>query len=198
MVNELKFVELKSAQAMSYAEAIAALRIKVFAEWPYLYEGDLDYELKYLDIYFKSEHSFVVLAMDGDKVVGASTAIWLPDAEEAFQKPFVELGIDPKTVCYFGESVLLGEYRGRGAGKKFMQAREMFARSLPNVKIVAFCAVVRDENHPRKPKDYRPLGEFWQTMGFTQRAGMIARFPWKDLGDLNETEKELQFWLKDL
>lgn len=30
---------------------LAALRVKVFREWPYLYEGSLDYERNYLRRY---------------------------------------------------------------------------------------------------------------------------------------------------
>ena len=30
---------------------VAALRIAVFRDWPYLYDGDADYEARYLDTY---------------------------------------------------------------------------------------------------------------------------------------------------
>lgn len=195
----MNFLELQGSEALQYAEKIAALRIKVFAEWPYLYDGDLNYELNYLKNYFSSENSFIVLAMDGDEVIGASTAVWLPDAEEAFREPFVTAQIPFESVCYYGESVLLSTYRGRGIGKRFMQARERFARSLPGVKLAAFCAVVRPSTHPKRPADYSPLDEFWRATGFDKRDGMVAYFSWADLdSDGVETKKPLQFWLKEL
>jgi len=39
---------------------IAALRIAVFREWPYLYDGDVDYEASYLSTYMRSPDSVVV------------------------------------------------------------------------------------------------------------------------------------------
>lgn len=197
-MNDLKFVGLKSSAAKPYAEQIAQLRIQVFAEWPYLYEGDLNYELNYLRAYFDAQNSFVALAMDGDKAVGASTAIWLPEADPAFQEPFIQQKIDPKRVCYYGESVLMSSYRGRGIGSQFMRLREEFARSLPGVDTVAFCAVVRPDDHPLKPADYRPLHDFWRKAGFIPRPEMIASYAWKDINEARETEKNLQFWLKEL
>lgn len=196
--DDFKIIALKGREALPYIDQLAAVRTKVFADFPYLYAGDLDYEREYLNTYFSSEKSFIVLALDAGKVVGASTAIWLPDAEPAFQKPFLEQKIDPKTVCYYGESVLQGEYRGRKVGQAFMQKREEFAESLPGVQWAAFCAVVRPKDHPRRPASYRPLDEFWLKTGFAPRPGMIAHFPWKDHDDKVETEKPMQFWLKKL
>ena len=40
------------------------------------------------------------------------------------------------------ESVLLGDYRGYGVGKAFMQKREEFARSLKGVKIAIMGCIV--------------------------------------------------------
>jgi GNAT superfamily N-acetyltransferase len=195
----LNFLELRSREALPYAEQIGALRIKVFADFPYLYSGDLTYELEYLQNYFSSDKSFIVLAMDGDRAVGASTAVWLPHAETEFRQPFVTQKIKSESVCYFGESVLLDEYRGLGVGKRFMNSRESFARSLPGVTTAAFCAVIRPDTHPMKPKDYRSLHDFWRKAGFVPRDGMVAYFSWKDLGEKGlETEKRLQFWLKEL
>lgn len=196
--GDLTILSLRGQQALPYVDQLAAVRTKVFSDFPYLYQGDLDYERKYLNTYFSSEKSFIVLVLDGKQVVGASTAIWLPQAEQAFQKPFIERGINPDEVCYYGESVLLADYRGRKLGQEFMNRREQFARSLPGVRTAAFCAVVRPKDHPRRPSDYRPLDEFWRKIGFEPVPGMVAYFPWKDHDDKTETDKPLQFWLKSL
>ncbi len=47
---------------------IARLRIAVFREWPYLYDGDLDYERQYLGRYAQSPGSVCVAAYDGDRI----------------------------------------------------------------------------------------------------------------------------------
>jgi len=110
-----------------YVDDLARLRIAVFREYPYLYEGDAAYEQRYLTAYARSPRSVFVLALDGGKVVGASTGLPLSDDGEAFHQPFLERGIPLEEVFYFGESVLLREYRGQGIGHRFFDEREAHA-----------------------------------------------------------------------
>ena len=42
---------LRGAQVLPQLEAVAALRMTVFAQWPYLYQGDAGYERDYLAAY---------------------------------------------------------------------------------------------------------------------------------------------------
>src|SRR5215472_10924274 len=92
-----------------YLDALARLRIRVFRDYPYLYDGDMSYEHRYLEAYSRSRRSVFVLALDGDEVVGCSTGIPLADEVAAIQQPFVERGMLLGDVFYFGESVLLPE-----------------------------------------------------------------------------------------
>ena len=39
----------------------------MFRAWPYLYDGDLEYERKYLQSYRDSDRAIVVGAFDGDQ-----------------------------------------------------------------------------------------------------------------------------------
>ena len=43
-----------------YLDDIARLRIRVFREWPYLYEGDAAYEADYLRTYTQASRSIAV------------------------------------------------------------------------------------------------------------------------------------------
>lgn len=52
---------------------VARLRIAVFRDWPYLYDGHLDYERRYLKTYRKSENAILVGAFDNGRLVGVST-----------------------------------------------------------------------------------------------------------------------------
>lgn len=194
----MNFLPLSGPQARQYAREIAALRLKIFYEFPYLYEGDLDYEMKYLETYFKAKHSFIFLVKDGEKVVGATTAIWAQEEEPSFKQPFVDQGFDPNKVLYFGESILLSEYRGQGIGKRFFEEREAFARSLGFIETVAFAAVVREETHPLRPTDYQPLDPFWHSQGFAMIPGMTTTYEWQDRDQTAPTKKLMQFWVKRL
>lgn len=176
---------------------IAHLRITVFREWPYLYDGSEEYEAKYLRHYIATPESCVVLVHAQSQLVGASTALPLEAADTAFQKPFLDHGIDPKTVFYFGESVLLPEWRGRGIGRAFFEERLKVARNQGS-KIAAFCAVDRPLNHPLRPADYRPLDPFWRSIDFQPIPKLKAKLSWRELPSGKETENTLSFWLRHL
>ena len=171
--------------------AVAALRIAVFRDWPYLYDGDPAYEASYLATYARSPESLFVLAFDGDRVVGASTGVPLSHEGEAFQRPFA----DPAAVFYFGESVLLREYRGRGIGHRFFDEREGFARSLKRFSVTAFAAVDREVP---APVGYRGNEAFWAKRGYVRRPGMTMRLAWKEVGVSCEVEHALTFWTRVL
>ncbi len=182
----------------SYLEDLAQLRIKVFRAFPYLYDGSIDYEMSYLETYTSCPESIVVLVMDGDQVVGATTGLPL-DAETAeFQKPFIDAGYDASRIFYCAESVLLSEYRGRGVYPKFFEEREGHARSIGRFDTCAFCCVERPENHPLRPADYVPLDSIWSRFGYTKHPELRTSYSWKDVDETEESEKPMVFWLKTL
>jgi GNAT superfamily N-acetyltransferase len=191
-------IELVTGAAIApHLDALAALRIAVFRDYPYLYDGSLDYERRYLASYAGSPACLIVLALDGDRVIGAATAMPLEQHSEAVAPPLARAGIAPSTVCYFGESVLEPAYRGRGLGARFFEERERWARA-GGFTVAAFCAVDRGPDHPRRPAAYRPPGALWQRHGFVRRPDIVAELAWRDLDDDDETAKPMVFWIKEL
>ena len=79
-------------------DELAALRIRVFREWPYLYDGDADYEARYLADYAASPRSIAVTvrAPDGS-MVGAATGTALADHDAALAAAVARAGVDPGT-----------------------------------------------------------------------------------------------------
>ncbi|MFN3868069.1 MAG: GNAT family N-acetyltransferase [Hyphomicrobiaceae bacterium] len=176
---------------------LARLRIEVFRDWPYLYDGSLDYEEQYLSTFAAAPGAVCIVARSGDRIVGASTGSPMEEADEEFQRPYEEAGYDIKEIFYCGESVLLPQYRGGGAGHAFFDGREAHARKLGGFKYATFCRVLRSDFHPLKPADYRPLDGFWRKRGY-RPTDLEARYAWKDIDQKGETVKHLQFWLKEL
>ena len=197
MTDPITLETLSGAALLPHLDDVAKLRIAVFRDWPYLYEGDVGYERDYLAAYAQSPNSVVVLARDGDQVVGASTGIPLAEDSAEFQAPFHERGIDVAQVFYCGESVLLPEYRGRGIGHAFFDAREAHARALSGFKWCAFAAVDRDEGDPRKPAGHRGNEAFWAKRGYVRQPGMTMRLHWNEAG-IGTIEHPLTFWLRPL
>lgn len=176
---------------------VAALRMAVFRDWPYLYDGDLAYEEAYLAPYLTTDGAVLIGAYDSDRLVGASTAMPLLSHADGFASAFAGSGWDPAQIFYCAESVQLPVYRGQGAGHRFFDLREHAAR-VQGFAISAFCAVLRPADHPARPKDHRSLDAFWYARGYTPAVGVVAEFAWKDIGDDTETCKRLQFWARRL
>ena len=196
-MNDSSPVRLKALHGQGIADHlddIAYLRIQVFREWPYLYEGDVAYEAAYLRTYTQSPRSIAVLALDGGKVIGASTALPMEDEAEAFRTPLIGAGIDPARVFYCGESVLLPEYRGRGLGHAFFDAREAHAQALGGFDWYAFAAVARDVDDARLPIGHRDNETFWHKRGY-RRSDIHMKLSWNESGR-GEIEHRLNFWLR--
>lgn len=189
----MKTSTLSESAALPYLDDLARLRIEVFAEFPYLYDGSLDYERAYLKTFFEAKNSVLVLAFDGKKVVGAATGLPLQAETANIRQPFLEKNLDDSSIFYFSESVLLPQFRGRGLGHIFMGERLAFARKLGFQQAV-FCAIVRPAEHPRRPVGYRPLDDFWRKKGFEKLDGFTCQIAWQDLDEDFESEKTLQFW----
>jgi GNAT superfamily N-acetyltransferase len=152
MSDGLTFHELNGAALEPWLDKLGRLRITVFREYPYLYDGSLEYEREYLRTYSQAPDSLVVLVTDSqENVVGATTCIPLGNEGPEFQEPFLKHGFEVKDVCYFGESILLPQLRGKGVGKEFFRRREAHAARLGS-RWTAFCAVDRAPADPRRPK----------------------------------------------
>lgn len=188
---------LTGARLQAHLGDVARLRIEVFRAYPYLYDGDLDYERKYLAAFAASPNAVIVGAFDGDEVVGASTAAPLAGQVAEITAPFAARGDDLGSHFYFGESVLRQSFRGHGIGVRFFELREAHARAC-GARIAAFCAVKRPGDHPARPKDYVPLDRFWEKRGFAPQPGLICEISWKEIGASAESPKPMQFWTKRL
>jgi GNAT superfamily N-acetyltransferase len=196
-MSALRIERLSGEALRARLDDLARLRITVFHDWPYLYEGELEYERGYLKRYAEAKTGTIVVALDGDKVVGAATALALEEEVDYVQAPFVAAGMDLTQIFYFGESVLLKAYRGQGVGVGFFNEREAAARQHGKT-ICCFCGVQRPADHPMQPADYVPLDAFWAKRGYARRPDLVSSFSWKDIGDTQQTPKSMVYWMRAL
>lgn len=193
----LSFLTKQGRGIESVFEDLAKLRIAVFRDYPYLYEGSLAYEMEYLKTYAYSDRSFLFAIYDGEKMVGATTCIPLRDETADIREPFEKAGFNIDSIFYFGESILLSSYRGLGLGHRFFDAREEYASSFGTFKTACFCSVER-VNHPAQPADYRPNDVFWIKRGYKKVSDLKATMEWPDLGETISTPKTMIFWMKEI
>lgn len=195
MTGGLVLRPLTGAALAAALPDLARLRIAVFRDWPYLYDGDAAYEERYLAHYAESVGALVVAAFAGAEIVGMATAAPMEDHAPDFAAPLRAAGVDPATVLYFGESVLLPAHRGQGAGHGFFDRREAHARALGR-PVTAFTAVIRDPADPRRPDGHRPLVPFWRARGYEPLPGAVADYSWREVGDAGDVSHPMQVWLR--
>lgn len=194
----LDFKSFLGSDIQSVFEPLAKLRITVFRDFPYLYEGTLEYEKDYLKTYAAAPRAYLFAAFEGAQMIGATTCIPLSDETEEVQAPFLAAGIPLEEVFYFGESILLPKYRGLGLGHRFFDAREAHAAQFGTYRITSFCAVDRPVDHPLRPAGYRPLDEFWIKRGYQKAPELQTEFSWPDLGAPDSTPKTMIYWTRPL
>ncbi len=195
---KLHYNTFKGAGIRAVFDPLARLRIAVFRDFPYLYEGTLEYELEYLNTYADADRALLFAVFNGDRMVGATTCIPLADETEEVQAPFRAAGFNLEEVFYFGESILLPEYRGLGLGHRFFDVREAHAASFGAYQLTCFCAVDRPADHPLRPEGYRPLDAFWTKRGYRLEPGLQTTFSWPDLGETVSTPKTMNFRVRPM
>jgi hypothetical protein len=123
----LTFETLSGAALTARLDALAGLRIKVFREWPYLYDGDAAYEARYLAAYAESPGALVVAASTAEgEAVGMATCQPGQEASAKLRASWSAAGLDATELCYFGESVLLPKYRSPCAPPGAFHRRLLF------------------------------------------------------------------------
>lgn len=193
----MRIETLTGADLAEALDDVARLRLAVFRDWPYLYDGSIDVERAYLQAYEQSNRAIVIAVYDGDWLIGASTGVPLAEHADDFFHAFAGTTINIDKTFYCGECVLLPRYRKRGIGHEFFDRHEDYARSMGYDQI-CFASVVRAPDHPLTPTQYQRPDAFWKKRGYARLPGVVAHFPWKDVDQDAATDKALQFWSREL
>lgn len=195
--SSVKIKTLRGRAIIPYIHKIAALRIAIFREYPYLYEGNMSYEERYLLMYSRTEDAMLVIAENNDEVVGVITGLPLTESMEEIKGLFIEKNIPAERIFYLGEIILLPEYRSKNIGYMMYQQFEKAVEEMEFYEKIALCEVLRTENDLRKPLDYKSLNSFWNRQGYIKHPDLIADFSWKEIGAVEETKHPMVFWIKD-
>lgn len=196
--DEVRLALISGAELPRWLDGLARLRIEVFRDWPYLYDGSAEYEAGYLTTYAATPGAVIVGAFAGERLIGASTGLPMAGEPDNVTAPLRAAGYAIERLFYFGESVLEKGWRGRGIGVRFFAEREAWARRLGGFDHTLFCAVQRPADHPLRPADYVPLDRFWERRGYARLPGLTCAFVWKDVDQPAATAKPMAYWIKAL
>ncbi|NCN27580.1 hypothetical protein GW915_08395 [bacterium] len=94
--KRMEIKTLHGSEISPYLKDIARLRIQVFRDFPYLYEGSFEYEEKYLDRYAQGKGSLIAIVLDKNKVVGATSCLPASEEMEAITEALSLAGITTK------------------------------------------------------------------------------------------------------
>ena len=177
-----------------YLENLGRFRIGIFREYPYLYDGDMEYERHYLSRYCSTEHSILLLLNDGQDIAAACTGLPMKYEEPAIQAPFQGDCLD---LFYIGEIMVRRDCRSMGIGSGLVSR---MIRMIDRTRYSRTCiyTVERPPNHPARPIPYRSPDSLWNSLGFVKSPILKVYYPWKELGEDKETEKPMNVWIKHL
>jgi GNAT superfamily N-acetyltransferase len=190
------------AQIEAVLSDVADLRIRVFRDYPYLYDGNRAYEETYLQGLARNDRSLVVVARVDGAVVAAATALPLAsDAEilAGIDGAFARLALDARDYYYYSEIVVDAAHRSRGIAREFYRRRRDHAIELGFHK-VCFAAIEREPGVLPAPAAYFDPAPMWTAMGFVKQPGIFVTFRWPTLtpSGTQDTDHRLVFWLRDL
>lgn len=184
---------LAAAEIDAALPVLGRLRAQMFREWPYLYDADPEFERHYLRAIGSTPGATLIVALDGEEIVGAASASPLLVQEDDLVTPFAAAGWDVGSIFYFGESLLLPPYRGRGVGHRFFDLRERQAR-LAGASHAVFASVERPPCHPGRPPQYAPLDPFWRRRGYRPLENPACTLMWKDTLATAEMPHRMRLW----
>ncbi|NGX45983.1 MAG: hypothetical protein K940chlam2_01164 [Chlamydiae bacterium] len=193
----MKLIVLKGKDILPYLDQVAQLRMGIYREWPYLYEGDLATEKNYLKVYAEAKDSLLVVATEGDQVIGIAIGLPLNESIEQIQDVFREKQVSMENCYYFADEVLIKEYRGQ-IGLTMNQKFEQAVGELKRYGEIYGFEIVREANDPRKPEGYRSLDPLWEKLGYGVIPGWEAHVEWLDVGDAEKTSHLMRFRKKSM
>jgi GNAT superfamily N-acetyltransferase len=188
---------LQGVRAAQVISDLADLRLSIFEEYPYLYCGRREDELRYLEHYATAVDALVLSVTDSGSVVGAATGIPLGLESKELTDPFAGSAYPVEEIYYVGELLFYPAYRSRGLGVRLLAKVEEQVRAMSKYRYLMCATVVRPEDHPARPAGYLPIERFLARTGFHLLPGILTSFTWCETDGVRR-EHPMKFWIKEL
>lgn len=189
----MTIIELSGTKVLDFLDQLAGLRLSIFREYPYLYDGLLEDEQRYLAGY--ANQGVVLLAMEAEQVVGAITGMPLAAESEAFTGPFRAAGLVPEQFYYIGELLLVPACRNLGYGSRLLARLEQTVAQQGRYTDYCLATVARPDDHPLRPAGFVLIERFCRRHGYRLIEGVAAQVSWQEVQGQVCTNR-LDFWRK--
>lgn len=185
-----------------FTTLIANYRISFFKKFPYLYEGNMEYESNYLEGILNEKKSLLVVIQFNNSPIGISTSYPLTtEADiltETYEK-FISENKKPEEYFYYSEIILSDDHRQKGLSKTVYEIQEDYAKTL-GFKKICLATVLREKNDIRKPLDYRDSDGLWENLGFS-KTKIIIDYEWPTIqfdSSIQKNKNKMIFWEKNV
>ncbi len=200
--NKYEIKLFKGKDIEPFLDEIGSLRVKVFREFPYLYDGDLETERKYIAEYAKSDKSVLIAAFVDKQIIGFVTGTALDSGLEIIRTAyelFNSRSLIANNYYYIGEIIILEEYRSFSLSLELIKQIGTFAKNSGYTSL-CFLTVIREAGHPLKPAHYRSTAKLWEFYK-AKKMNMSVDYEWKTLINSSESmmqTNKLEFWERSL
>jgi len=195
--NGLHIFHVQGKDAKPFFADMARMRLELFRGFPYLYDGNVEYEEAYLERYFSCPQAHVLLVFSKDSVVGFSTSIPLAEEIPEHRTPYEKCGLHPQDYLYLGEAMLNAAHRGQGVLRAFHELHEQAARE-GGMRFTTLMTVDRPESHPLRPAEYTPMDVLLTHFGYEKIPGCAITIEWPQIDTGQDELNVLSVWQKDL
>jgi len=188
------FQVLKGTQIKLIEKSFADLRITIFREYPYLYEGDLPTEKQYFAMF--GDNTLCIIAKDRSKVVGMIIGTPLQDIFKRLLEPLAEVSIEK--MFYLADILVVKSYRGQRIGHTLFELFEKEVRKIGCFTSIIIREILKSPGDQAKPSDYRSLDSFWDKRGFKKMEGISQQEQWTVIGDDTTSSHTMIYQVKNL
>ncbi|HLC06649.1 MAG TPA: GNAT family N-acetyltransferase [Candidatus Babeliales bacterium] len=181
---------------------VAQLRVNIFRNYPYLYDGNIAEEMDNLEKYAQHNNSALAIAYYNENPVGFLCGSDLIHYSVHFENSVADLfkGVDLNIENYYycADIIILPEHRGKYLAPQLFDAIENYAQQ----KGYTACCFITEhhENHPLKPRDHKSLVPLWNSLNY-KKSALITYASWQTHqvdGTIKLEQHPLIFWLKNL
>lgn len=102
---------IRGPEIENHIDDLGKFRIEIFREYPYLYDGNIQFERVYLSPYSRNPESLLLILQDAHGIIGACTGTPLTGEDNDFQNAFV--GENKDEIYYIGAVILRADSRSK-------------------------------------------------------------------------------------